>query len=391
MIRLAGATAVMVALLTGFLTPRYVRAPGLQRGAPVAEQLDPAIQTAIDNLGSFDYPTRREAARVLRHGNPTKVHPALTAAAYNHTDQYVRYRALVLVTGFGEKEVTGPVHDLIADKNDRVRSVVYEWFEYNPTRSIIPTLLDAVPKEPSPFVRPTLLRALAAQPADPRVQDLLSRFVIQGEDVFRGATIVALGDYRRTYATKAIIEVAKLDGPLQADAIAALGRMKDSSAASALTEIRRHASPDIIPLIVADECLLGFDCEAREKFLVGALGENKKNAARALGLLALDGRQSALLAIVDAGVAARADAREAAAIEMGIVALRAPQLIVAALAARANYAPALDLLAEAFDLLSSEDFLIERFYMNMRSPYFFVPAGSPQRRVLDEIIRKLGF
>jgi hypothetical protein len=223
------------------------------------------------------------------------------------------------------------------------------------------------------------------------VKDLLSRFVIQGEDVFRGATIVALGDYRRTYATKAIIEVAKLDGPLQADAIAALGRMKDSSAASALTEIRRHAPAEVVPLIVADECLLGFDCEPREKYLIDALRRDEKNAGRALGLLALDGRQSALLAIVDAGIAARGDTRETAAIEIGIVALRAPQLIVAALATRANYAPALDLLAESFELLSSEDFLIERFATNMRHPFFPVPAGSPQRRVLDEITRKLGF
>jgi len=379
MMRLAWAAAVLVALLNP------------QRGAPVEEQTDPVIQTAIDHLGSFDYPTRREAARVLRHGNPSKVVPALTAAAYKHSDQYVRYRALVLVTGFGEISARRPTRELIADKNDRVRSVVYEWFEYNPEKAIIPALLDAVPKEPSPFVRPSLLRALAAQPEDARVRDLLSRFVTQGEDVFRGATIVALGDYRRTYATKAIIEVAKLDGPLQADAIAALGRMKDSSAASALTEIRRHAPAEIIPLIVADECLLGFDCEPREKFLVGALGEHKKNAARALGLLARDGRQSALIAIIDAGVAAQGDARETAAIELGVVALRAPQLIVAALAKRANYAPALDLLAEAFELLSSEDFLIERFALNMRNPLLPVRAGAPERRVLDEIIRKLGF
>ena len=381
MIRLAGATVVFALL----------HAPSAVQVPPVAQQVDPVIQTAIDNLGSFDYPTRREAARVLRHADPTKATPALTAAAYNHTDQYVRYRALVLLTGKGEITALRPTRELIGDKNDRVRSVSYEWFEYNPTRSIIQTLLDAVPKEPSPFVRPSLLRALAAQPDDPRVRELLTQFVIQGEDVFRGATIVALGDYRRTYATKSIIEVAKLDGPLQADSIAALGRMKDSSAASALTEIRRHASADIIPLIVADECLLGFDCAAREKFLVGALGENKKNAARALGLLALDGRQSALVAIVDAGIAARGDARETAAIEMGVVALRAPQLIVAALATRANYAPALDLLVEAFDLLSSEDFLIERFGVNMRHPYFPVPPGSPQRKILDEIIQKLGF
>src|SRR6185436_6089409 len=143
MIRLAGATVLAFAVLNA---PSVRQIP-----APTSQQLDPVVQTAIDNLGSFDYPTRREAARTLRRGNPVQVHPALTAAAYNHADQYVRYRALVLVTGFGEIESRRPVHQLIADKNDRVRSVVYEWFEYNPEKGIIPALLDAVPKEPSPF------------------------------------------------------------------------------------------------------------------------------------------------------------------------------------------------------------------------------------------------
>jgi HEAT repeat protein len=383
MIRLAGATA-LVALLS-------VVSFGQQRGAPAAPSIDPAVQAAIDHLGSFDYPTRRDAARSLRRANPLQTRSALTAAAYNHTDQYVRYRALVLLTGFGEIGVSRPMRELIADKNDRVRTVVYEWFEYNPSRSIIPALLDAVPKEPSPFVRPSLLRALAAQPDDPAVKNLLTRFVMQGEDVFRGATIVALGDYRRTYATKAIVEVAKLDGPLQADAVAALGRMKDASAASALAEIRRSAPAEIIPLIVADECLLGFDCDAREKYLVGALRQNEKNAGRALGLLALDGRLSALAALLDAGISSRDDAREAAALEVGIVALRAPAVLVETLAARANFAPALDLLGEGFELLASEDFLLERFYVNMRSPLLPAPAGSARRILLDRILDKLGF
>ena len=90
MIRLAGATAAMVALLNGFVVVGYVRAPGIGRQ-------DPTLQKAIDNLGSFDYPTRREAARTLRRANPVQARPALTAAAYNHPDQYVRYRTLVLV------------------------------------------------------------------------------------------------------------------------------------------------------------------------------------------------------------------------------------------------------------------------------------------------------
>lgn len=384
MIRLAGAAACAAALLNG--------PPASHLYAPVAyRQPDPALQKAIDNLGSFDFPTRRDAAGVVRRADAAKAIPALTAAARSHQDQYVRYRALVLLMGFGDSTVGRTARELIADKNDRLRAVVYAWFEHNPGSQIVPALLDAVPNEPSPFVRPALLRALAAQADDARVRELLSRFVRQGEDVFRGATIVALGDYRRTYATKAIIEVAGLGGPLQADAIAALGRMKDSSAASALADIRQRAPAEIVPLIVAGECLLGFDCEARERYLVSALRQSARNAARALGLLALGGRRSALTAILDAGVAARGDARETAAIEIGIVALRDPEVIVDALAARADRAPALDLLGEAFELLSSEDFLLERFYVHARRAYWAEAENSPRRRLLDDIIQKLGF
>src|SRR5262249_20946179 len=158
----------------------------------------------------FDFATRRTAAQTVRRTRPDLAISALTTAVRSHKDQYVRYRAMVLLTGFGDSELSKTAREFIGDKNDRLRAVIYAWFEHFPDKSIVSGLLEAVPAEPSPFVRPALLRALAAQPDDPRVTDLLSRFVIQGEDVFRGATIVALGDYRRAYATRAIVEVAKL-------------------------------------------------------------------------------------------------------------------------------------------------------------------------------------
>jgi hypothetical protein len=46
---------------------------------------------------------------------------------------------------------------------------------------------------------------------------------MRGEDLFRGAVIDALGDYDGKFALADIIQVAKLDGPLQDDAVTAIG------------------------------------------------------------------------------------------------------------------------------------------------------------------------
>ena len=93
-----------------------------------------------------------------------------------------------------------------------------------------PVLLAALDKEQGEFVRPALVRALAALGRDARVQQTLIREAGRGEDFFRSAVIEALGDYKALYALDAITTIAKLDGPLQDDAALALGRIGDKRA-----------------------------------------------------------------------------------------------------------------------------------------------------------------
>ena len=65
---------------------------------------------------------------------------------------------------------------------------------------IIPSLIEALAKEQSEFVRPALLRALVAHGSDARARTAILPLVMRGQDDFRGAVIEALGEYRVTYA-----------------------------------------------------------------------------------------------------------------------------------------------------------------------------------------------
>src|SRR5256885_6072111 len=60
------------------------------------------LQAAIDKLGDLDYPTRTNASRLVRRTAPAQAVPALLQTVAEHRDGYVRYRALVLLTGFND-------------------------------------------------------------------------------------------------------------------------------------------------------------------------------------------------------------------------------------------------------------------------------------------------
>src|SRR2546423_2431462 len=70
---------------------------------PAPQPVTPAqLQAAIGKLGDLDYKTRSTAARTVRRTPPPQAVPALIQAAAEHADGYVRYRALVLLTGFND-------------------------------------------------------------------------------------------------------------------------------------------------------------------------------------------------------------------------------------------------------------------------------------------------
>src|SRR5712691_10544522 len=125
------------------------------------------------------------------------------------------------------------MRESLVSPNDRLRTVAYSFFEHNPDGAMVPQFLTALDQEQAEFVRPALVRAMAALAASSaaaeddaaRVRQALLREVARGEDFFRSAVIEALGDYKAQYAVDALSAVAKLDGPLQDDAALALGKI----------------------------------------------------------------------------------------------------------------------------------------------------------------------
>src|SRR5438094_2857352 len=245
---------------------------------PSAPQAVPAaqLQAAIDKLGDLDYATRTKAARMVRRTPGAQAVPALLQAVAEHADGYVRYRALVLLTGFNDPRAKDAMRESLASPNDRLRAVAYSFFERNPDKPMLPQLVAALNKEQADFVRPALVRALAAAAAagsedTQPVRKALVAEVGRGEDFFRSAVIEALGDYKAAYAYDAILAVAKLDGPLQDDAALALGKIGDKRALETLAALQRSAPRQAQPSIAAAICLLGINCETHENFMVESL------------------------------------------------------------------------------------------------------------------------
>jgi len=363
--------------------------------APDAQNL----ATAIDQLVSFDFPTRTNAARVVRRAPAAEAIPALATAARSHKDGYVRYRALVLLAGFGETTATDTMRALIADPNDRVRAVVYAWFERYPLPEVFPILIQALDKEQSEFVRPALTRALSAAHQDPAVRAAVTPLITRGEDYFRGSVIEALGDYRAVWAAPIIAEVAKLDGPLQDDAITAVGKIGDKSLLPMLAALQKSAPRDTQPSIAAATCLITGACGPHEdylkKTLIVAASDTQyqtllRSAGFSLAALAARGSTAALSSLLDVAEPSVDPVRAALALAVGHVALRNPGVILDALESRTTRDRAIEVLRDAFDMLS-EDFEEERFFVEVRRAYWAAPEGSPRRAVAQALIDKLEF
>src|SRR5262245_33218694 len=81
------------------------------------------LQAAINKLGDLDYATRTNASRVIRRTPATQAVPALLQTVSEHTDGYVRYRALVLLTGFNDPRMKDAMRESLSSPNDRLRPV----------------------------------------------------------------------------------------------------------------------------------------------------------------------------------------------------------------------------------------------------------------------------
>ena len=363
------------------------------------------LKAAIDKLGDFDYVIRTGAARTVRRTVSAQAVPALLQTVAEHADGYVRYRALVILTGFNDPRTKDAMRDSRTSPNDRLRTVAYSFFEHHPDRSFTGDLLTALDREQGEFVRPALVRALVAHGAmfdDPRIRQTLLGEVGRGEDYFRGAVIEALGDYKALYSYDALVAVAKLDGPLQDDAALALGKLGDRRALDTLAMLQRTAPRQTQPTVAAAICLLGVNCSSHENYLIETLKfansnpnlgfqELLRSAAAGLGALAVaGGHDEAAEALFEVGIPSHDPARAPVSLALGTIALRNTPLMLSVLGKHAQRDRAIDLVAEGFDMLE-EDLDKETFFAAVRHAYWDAPEGSATRQLMQTLIGKLDF
>jgi len=357
------------------------------------------LKAAIDRLGTVDYAARTTAARAIRRAPSASVVPSLIEAISHHADGYVRFRALVLLSGMNDPRTHDVMVQALASPNDRLRAAAYEFFEHNPDPQLLPRMLEALASESADTVRPALTRTLAVHGTDPRVREVLTGLVMKGQDFFRSAVIEALGDYKGAYALPSLIQVAKLDGPLREDAVLAVGKIGDKKTVDVLAPLQRTASRNSQPTIAAAICLLGINCSSHQEYLEQSLKFSMETdgyrdllraSTRGLAALAMAGNEEALAKLFEYGGPSRDPGRAAIALALGAVALRNTPLFLKVLQAERDPGPAIALLGESFDMLE-EDLEEERFYVAVRRGYWAAPAGSPARKIAETLIQTLDF
>ncbi len=379
-----------IVLLAGGMSAAAVAQPTL------ISQRD--LTAAIDQLGDFDYDVRTRASSLVRRAPEEQARASLAAAVSGHEDEYVRFRALVLLVGFGGATAREAVLGVVADPNDRLRAVAYGYFEHNPDTAAVGQLLAALETETSEFVRPALIRALAAHDADPAARKRLVADIDRGVDFFRGAVIEALGDYGASYALDPLMRIATESGPLQDDAILALARIGDARALLTVASLQGRDAV-LEPMVSAAAASLGADSEEHGRFVAESLrfaaatGEHQnllRAAAAGLGAMASTGDVGALQVLFDVGVDAPDTAREPIALVLGMLAMRHSAAVLAHLETRTDLDAAVLVLRDAFDMLD-EDLEEEHFFMIARAAFWAAPEQSLARAVAEELIRVLEF
>lgn len=367
-------------------------------GTGLLAQTAPApvdLKQNIGNLASLDYPVRMQSARLIRRTPDAQAVPALAEAARRDPNEFVRYRALVIITSFNNRGTRDLMHELMRDRNDRLREVVYKWMERNPDPQLTGALLMALQTEESEFVRPALVGAVAALGSDPMVQRAMIAEIGRGLDFFRSAVIEALGRHRAVYAVDGIAATSRLEGPLQDDAVLALGRIGGTRAAMALNDFAAGTTEARL-MIRGARCLLGEMCAQHIAALVAAASadeartESVRGAIDALEAVAQNRNEAALSALVSLG--AKSAIRERVAVGFASVALRQPDWLVRwmDMAPAATRETTITMLKDGFDSLE-EDFDEEQFFASVRAGYWQAADGSSARGLADTLIRRLEF
>jgi HEAT repeat protein len=379
----------LLLLVGGTLAPQ---APVQTSAAPAPP---PDLKQNIANLSSLEFPVRMQAARLIRRAPEAQAVPALVEAARRHSDEFVRYRALVLLTAFNDRGTRDLMRELIRDRNDRVREVAYKWLERNPDPQLTTQLLTSLQTEESEFVRPALVGALAALGSDLTVQQALIKEIPRGLDFFRSAVIDALGRHRAVYAVEGIVTTSRLEGPLQDDALLALGRIGGSRAATALKEFTTGTT-EATQMLWAVRCLLGESCAEHMTALVVAASSDetrpreRQSAIEALEALAQSRNEAALAGLIR--LEKQNELRERIAVAVASVALRQPDWVVERIGAldEATRESVITMLKDGFDSLD-EDYDEEQFFAAIRAGYWRAADGSAGRSLAATLIQRLEF
>lgn len=385
---LAAALAVTLVLLVGAAAPPYARG---QAGATAAD-----LPKNIANLGDPDFPVRMRAAQLIRRTPASAAVPALAEAARKHTNEFVRYKSLVVLTSFNDPGTRELMREMIRDPSDRVREIVYRWFEVRPDPRTATQLLASLDTEQAEFVRPALIGALGALGSTTAVQRPMIVETQRGLDFFRSAVIESLGRHRAAYALDAILNVARLMGPLQDDAVLAIGRVGGSDAAETLKELT-ELTPEAALMKLAARCLVGESCGEQIAALVSAASAPKarpseiRTAIDALAAVAQAQNQPALAALMNLA-AKQSSLRDRVASAVAGVALRQPDWTVSRLDAadQATREAAILMLKDGFDSLE-EDFAEEQFFAAVRAGYWRAAEGSSARTLAETLIQRLEF
>src|SRR6478735_7567923 len=83
-----------------FLFTALLVAGGVLVGVAQTPAAATDLKTLITNLGSLDYPTRTNAARLIRRAAPAQGVPVLVEAVRRNPDEYVRNRAFIVLSSF---------------------------------------------------------------------------------------------------------------------------------------------------------------------------------------------------------------------------------------------------------------------------------------------------
>jgi hypothetical protein len=190
--------------------------------------------------------------------------------------------------------------------------------------------------------------------------------------------------------------VAKLEGPLQDDAVLALGRIGGPPASAALAAVP-NPTADLVPTIRAALCLIGDVCDPAIKVFVenatrpGGAPAVIRGSITALGTVSASGNKAATEALVVLG-SRQGRVRAEAALAFAAAAVRSPNHVLGWLdtAPAPLRDPAIDLLKEGFEDLE-EDFAEEMFFAATRATYWKADEKSATRALAATLIQKLEF